>query len=83
MAVMASGAVSKCTFYSDNPVGKIDDGLRQCWQKIKPVRLDELRCDCEYIESCRGGCRYRAMLLGDACGKDLYKCNLYGMISKK
>ena len=77
MAVMADGKVSKCTFYSASSVGRIEEGLRKCWQKIKPVTLDKLKCDCKHIESCRGGCRYRAGLLGDPLGKDLYKCNFY------
>ncbi len=80
MAVMADGRVSKCTFYSGSPIGRIEDGLRECWQKIKPIRLDKLKCDCKHIEFCRGGCRYRAMLLGDPFGKDLYKCNFYDII---
>lgn len=79
MAIMADGNVAKCTFYSDNPVGRIEDGLKACWQRIKPIRLDELKCDCEYIESCRGGCRYRAELFGDPLGKDLNRCALYGI----
>ncbi|MDP3112864.1 MAG: radical SAM protein [Thermodesulfovibrionales bacterium] len=78
MSVSANGKISKCTFYSDRAVGTIKDGLRKCWEKIKPVRLDKLECDCEYIEKCRGGCRYRAEMLGDAKGKDLYRCALYG-----
>lgn len=82
MAVMADGKVAKCTFYSDNPVGRIEEGLRACWQRIKPIRLDELKCDCEYIESCRGGCRYRAQLFGDSLGKDLDRCALYGIIKQ-
>ncbi|MDH5768451.1 MAG: radical SAM protein [Nitrospirota bacterium] len=77
MAVMADGKVSKCSFYSDKAVGRIEDGLRKCWKKIKPIKLDELRCDCDYIETCRGGCRYRAELLGDHIGKDFYKCVFY------
>src|SRR4030043_856357 len=80
MAVMADGRVSKCTFYSDSYVGRIKDGLRECWQRIKPIRLDKLKCDCKHIESCRGGCRYRARLLGDPFGKDLYKCSFYDII---
>lgn len=80
MAVTAGGRVSKCTFYSKEPVGMIAEGLQKCWQKIKPLRLAELQCDCDYIESCRGGCRYRALLLGDPLGKDLYKCNVYGIL---
>ena len=82
MAVIADGTVSKCTFYSDSPVGRVEDGLRECWQRIRPIRLDELKCDCKYIESCRGGCRYRAGLLGDPFGKDLYRCSFYDIIEK-
>lgn len=82
MSVMADGKVAKCTFYSDAPVGKTKEGLRACWQRIKHIRLDELKCDCDYIESCRGGCRYRAQLFGDPLGKDLYRCALYGIIKK-
>lgn len=82
MAVMADGKVAKCTFYSDSAVGRIEGGIRACWQRIKPIRLDELKCDCEYIESCRGGCRYRAGLFGDPLGKDLDRCALYGIINK-
>ncbi|MBM4136419.1 MAG: radical SAM protein [Nitrospira sp.] len=82
MAVMADGRVAKCTFYADSAVGRIEEGLRECWQRIKPIRLDELACDCEYIESCRGGCRYRAEILDDPRGKDLYKCSFFGIINK-
>ncbi len=83
MAVMADGKVAKCTFYSDDPAGRVEEGLRTCWQRIKPIRLDELECDCEYIESCRGGCRYRAQLFGNPLGKDFDRCALYGIIKKQ
>lgn len=80
MAVTAKGEIAKCTFYSDRKVGLIKDGLRECWQKIKPVRLMDLKCDCEYIEVCRGGCRYRAEILtADPLGKDLYRCSYHGI----
>lgn len=77
MAVMADGKAAKCTFYAGSPAGTAAEGLRTCWQRIQPVRLDSLQCDCEHIESCRGGCRYRAELLGDPLGRDLYRCALY------
>jgi radical SAM protein with 4Fe4S-binding SPASM domain len=83
VAVMADGRISKCTFYADSPVGSIEDGLRECWGKIRPVRLDELACDCRHIESCRGGCRYRAQLLGSPLGKDLYRCGLYDILEQE
>ena len=78
MAVMANGTLAKCTFFSDKFVGTIQDGLGKCWKKIKPVKLEELSCDCGHIEECRGGCRYRAFLSGNIKGKDLYKCYSYG-----
>jgi len=80
MAVMPDGSAAKCTFYADRAVGNIEDGLAECWSRIVPVRLQDLECDCAYIESCRGGCRYRAETLGDAAGRDLYRCALHGII---
>lgn len=77
MSVTAEGKISKCTFYADKAVGTIKNGLKKCWQRIKPVSLNRLKCDCAYIEICRGGCRYRAELLGNPLGKDLYRCALY------
>jgi radical SAM protein with 4Fe4S-binding SPASM domain len=82
MAVMADGRVAKCSFYADDPAGVTEDGLEKCWQRIKPVRIEELQCNCSFVEECRGGCRYRAKLFGDPLGKDLYKCNFYDKIKK-
>ena len=79
MAVMADGRVAKCTFYAERPVGNSKEGLRECWERIQPIQLNKLKCDCSHIESCRGGCRFRAELLGDPLGKDLYKCCFYGV----
>jgi radical SAM protein with 4Fe4S-binding SPASM domain len=80
MSILADGKVAKCTFYADNAVGRVEEGLKACWERIKPMRLDELQCDCEYIDSCRGGCRYRAGLFGNPLGKDPYRCAHYGII---
>ncbi|MBI4688274.1 MAG: radical SAM protein, partial [Nitrospirae bacterium] len=80
MTVMADGRAAKCTFYSDSTVGSAEEGLRRCWQRIRPIRLSDLKCDCEHIESCRGGCRYRAETLGDSFGRDLYKCASYDIM---
>ena len=77
MAVMADGRVAKCTFFGETPAGTIKEGLRACWDRIEPVMLSRLACDCDHLETCRGGCRYRALLLGDPMGKDLYKCAYY------
>lgn len=81
MSVLADGKIAKCTFYADRCVGTIGDGLRECWHRITPVRLADLACDCDHLDACRGGCRYRAELLGSATGKDLYRCFLYDIIN--
>jgi len=83
MSVLSDGRAAKCTFYSAKAVGFAEEGLRRCWKKIKHIKLDKLKCDCEYIEACRGGCRYRAEIFGDPLGKDLYRCALYDIIKTK
>jgi len=83
MAVMADGAAAKCSFYGDRSVGLVDSGLAACWSRITPVRLSELSCDCEYLEVCRGGCRYRAELMDGPQGKDPYRCSLYGILDSR
>jgi radical SAM protein with 4Fe4S-binding SPASM domain len=83
MAVMADGKTAKCTFFAESPIGSIEDGLRESWQRMEPVRLDVLSCNCSYLNECRGGCRYRATLLGDRYGKDFYKCHSYDILDLK
>ena len=80
MAIMSDGRIAKCSFYGDKPVGSIREGLRECWRRIKPLRLADLQCDCDAVEICRGGCRYRASQQGNPLGKDLYKCFFYDKI---
>jgi radical SAM protein with 4Fe4S-binding SPASM domain len=82
VSVSADGRVSKCTFYADRPAGRIEEGLGECWERITPLSLDELKCDCAQREACRGGCRYRAETFGDPLGKDLYRCSLYDIMEK-
>ncbi|MEO5360839.1 MAG: radical SAM protein [Nitrospirota bacterium] len=76
MSVAASGGASKCLYYAGEPVGTVEDGLKYCWSRINPLPLSKLACSgCPEIETCRGGCRYRAAALGDPLGKDLFKCH--------
>ncbi len=77
-SVLADGMVAKCAFYRSAPAGNIDEGLGVCWSRITPVSLDELECRCAVRDTCRGGCRYRAELMGNPLGKDLYRCVAYG-----
>lgn len=79
-SVLADGSLCKCAFYSNNKIGKIEEGLKKNWEKVRPLRLEELECyssSCRYMDICRGGCRFRA---GDFNKKDLYKCYSYGII---
>lgn len=80
LAVLADGRIAKCTFYGDQAVGTLAEGLRTAWSRIQPIRLKDLSCNCEYLEVCRGGCRYRAELMEGKRGRDLYRCMLYGII---
>lgn len=82
MAVLPDGKAAKCTFYGDRPVGAVTEGLRTCWERVMPVRLEELACSCDHQEECRGGCRYRAERLDGPGGRDLFRCHLYGVIDK-
>ncbi|MDA8098009.1 MAG: radical SAM protein [Nitrospiraceae bacterium] len=82
MSIQPDGTAAKCTFYADRPAGAISEGLQACWSRIRPRRLDSLECSCTFIDACRGGCRYRAELLGNASGRDLYRCSLYGIIDR-
>lgn len=78
-AVMADGSVSRCGFFP--AVGSVDD-LRGAWDKLCGQylwTLDELRCSgCEFIEACRGGCRYRALISGGSIrSRDPVMCGAY------
>jgi radical SAM protein with 4Fe4S-binding SPASM domain len=80
VSVLANGNICKCAFYSHTPVGNISEGLRKSWERIMPVKLNELECSdmsCRFIDECRGGCRFRA---GDNRKKDLYKCYGYDIM---
>jgi len=80
LSVMADGKIAKCSFYRNEPVDTIENGIRNAWNKLSPVRLSTLNCKCEYLEICRGGCRFRGELLEGREGRDLYRCVLYGII---
>jgi radical SAM protein with 4Fe4S-binding SPASM domain len=80
LSVLADGSLCKCAFYSNNKIGDISEGIRKNWEKIRPIRLDELECfslSCKVIDVCRGGCRFRAK--GEH-KRDICKCYSYGII---
>ena len=80
MAVMADGKAARCGFYADDPVGTIEEGLAACWRKVAKITLDELECDCGFIDECRGGCRFRARGYNKPYGADLCQCVRYGVL---
>lgn len=79
MAVMANGAIARCGFYADTPVGTIADGLAGAWERIKRIPLGALECDCEFLAECRGGCRFRAAVHGGEFAVDPCQCYRYGV----
>ncbi len=77
--VQSNGIFTKCGFYTDLTGGHISEGLRKCWLGLPRMRLSELVCDCEFLEECRGGCRYRAECYNGENGADPIKCRIYGI----
>lgn len=91
-AVLPDGMIARCGFYSADPLGTISQGLHKAWKARLPVRLQELECaaaECPMLDTCRGGCRFRASCATDTkdpvtrrvhTGRDLYKCYAYGIM---
>jgi radical SAM protein with 4Fe4S-binding SPASM domain len=80
-AVLPDGRVCKCTFFSEETAGMVqDEDLKICWGRIPHLNLKELRCDCDQLLECRGGCRYRASLFQDRYAKDPVQCFARGFI---
>ncbi len=77
--VRAGGELVKCGFYPEWSGGRVADGLREAWRRLPRMALSELDCDCEYIQECGGGCRYRAETAGARTGPDPLKCAQFGI----
>jgi len=85
MAVDVLGVVSKCGFFTERGPGNVLElGLKESWKgvqkscvwDIKDLRCTEINCDA--LDECRGGCRYRAQKhTDDLYGIDPYKCIAY------
>lgn len=84
LSVLANKKICKCSFYFDEAVGTLKDGIRKAWERIRPLRLEDLECSsisCQFINSCRGGCRFRAKIATqDERKRDIYKCYGYGIL---
>ncbi len=90
MAIDVLGIVTKCGFFYDENVGNVFElGLKKSWESIQKNlnwKITELKCaelNCEFLEACRGGCRYRALqATGDIYEMDSYKCYQFGKLNK-
>lgn len=77
-SLLPDGTLVKCDFFPDWTGGSIDDGLIKAWLGIKQPVLSELECDCAYINECRGGCRYRALVYNKSINApDPVRCSYY------
>ncbi len=91
MAIDVSGIVTKCGFFHDENIGNVHDlDLEKSWklvQKNLNWDINELKCkelNCEFLNECRGGCRYRAFQnSGEIQGIDTYKCYQFGKLNNK
>lgn len=83
-AVSPDGAVSKCGFFDDEPVGDVND-LKAAWAKLCKNylwKLDELDChNCKVIKDCRGGCRFRAKQYKGILAPDPLLCHANGVLA--
>jgi radical SAM protein with 4Fe4S-binding SPASM domain len=79
-AIITNGDVCKCGLFSQEPVGSIEEGLRNCWARIPRIPLKDLYCKCSVMEDCRGGCRYRAKIQGNLFQPDLFQCYARGVL---
>ena len=79
-AILSNRQVAKCGLFSQEPVGFIEEGLRTCWERIPRIPLTNLLCNCDLTEACRGGCRYRAKILGGLFQPDLFQCYARGVL---
>jgi radical SAM protein with 4Fe4S-binding SPASM domain len=60
MTIAPDGTAAKCGFYFSSPSGNAKEGIAEVWKKIEHIPLEQLDCDCDQVDSCAGGCRYRA-----------------------
>jgi radical SAM protein with 4Fe4S-binding SPASM domain len=80
MTVAPDGTAAKCGFYFDRPAGNIREGLARVWSKIPHIPLVRLDCDCDQLEVCAGGCRFRAEVEeGHELAIDRVQCYMRGV----
>lgn len=76
MTLLPNGHFVPCGFYPSKIFGNIKEGLKIALKNRSFFKLlDISECkDCNYIITCRGGCRFRA---GDLTKKDQLMCKIF------
>jgi radical SAM protein with 4Fe4S-binding SPASM domain len=81
MTVLPSGQGVKCGFYADHAFGDTVASLLECRRLMPIVRAEELACrGCPHIDSCGGGCRFRAP---DSRAPDPLMCAVFGLTTNE
>lgn len=83
MAVFADGVAAKCGFYHDDPVGTVDEPLVALWRRVPRAPAATLSCACDFIETCHGGCRFRASTYNGSQDPDPVQCYRYGVLVRR
>lgn len=78
--VLPDGRMVKCGLYKKSGTAiPVIDNLKEVWVDYPHIILKNLKCDCNLLDTCRGGCRYRAGQFGDDLGPDLLQCHRLGV----
>ncbi|GAB4432159.1 MAG: radical SAM protein [bacterium] len=77
LTLTARGEFLQCSFFSEQILAKVEEGLRAAIGRRRFIKQDEIKecLDCEAFSQCHGGCRFRAGGIGK---KDLLMCKVFG-----
>lgn len=79
-SLLPNGNLCKCDYFPGISGGNaFEKGLLDAWKDLKKIRIEETDCKgCRFVDSCRGGCRYRAFTYnGNMAAKDPVACAIY------
>ncbi len=78
-SITPDGKMTKCGFFNES-VGDAED-LEKAWDEMKRKyiwKIDELKCECDYKDECKGGCRFRALnYTGNLFDRDPVMCSIF------
>jgi radical SAM protein with 4Fe4S-binding SPASM domain len=78
--VEPGGRLVKCGYYRDITGGSVGDGLRKAWLEMPKMMQEGTCAECDLLEECGGGCRFRAELMSGAGGPDPVMCARLGKV---